>query len=78
MPLAKVTLGELGSFPRSKPMSLNRISPVNGSASSPPATGEAKSTMNVQVPGTGSVAYSDSCRRGDSTGTPLAVNPVVR
>ena len=39
---------------------LNTMSPVNGSASSFPCTGSAKSTISVQVPGTGSRVYAVS------------------
>ena len=41
---------------------LNRIRPVNGSASSLPGTGEVKSMISVHRPAIGSDVYSESCR----------------
>src|SRR6185437_6262192 len=77
-PRGSVTDGESGSWPRSNDTALNRIRPLNGSESSLPGTGAVKSMMSVHTPGTGLDVYSDSCRLGDSTGTPLPLNPVVR
>ena len=77
-PRLRVTEGESGSAPRLNDTALNRICPVNGSASSLPGTGEVKSMTSVHSPGIGLDVYTDSWRRGDWTGTPLAVKPVVR
>ncbi|MGH3280711.1 MAG: hypothetical protein ACRDNW_16460 [Trebonia sp.] len=57
---------------------LSLACPVNGSGGWLPTAGEAKPISSVQVPGTGSDAYSDSFRCGDSTGTAPGLNPVVR
>ena len=70
--------GPPGSLPRLHRTALNLISPVNGSASSSPGTGEVKSMISVQTPAVSFDVYSDSCRRGYSTGTPLTVKPVAR
>ena len=67
-----------GSLPRLHWTALNLISPVNGSVTSLPGTGAVKSMISVQTPAIGLDVYSDSCRRGDSTGTPVTVNPVAR
>ena len=78
LPRVSETEGESGSVPRSNDTALNRTCPVNGSESSLPGTGEVKSMISVHTPGIGLDVYSDSCRLGDSTGTPLLSNPVVR
>src|SRR3984885_11603869 len=78
LPRASETEGESGSAPRLTDRALNRTCPVNGSDSSLPGTGEGQSMISVHTPAIGLDVYSDSCRVGDSTGTPLLLNPVVR